>query len=80
MRVNMKEPVELEPMKKIDQIRSFSNKQLRLTKESIGALPKSSECCGPIREKLHSYVFGTVGMAYNHFIIEDIRDRFFVYE
>ena len=43
MRVNMKEPVELEPMKKIDEIRRFSNKELRLAKESIRALPKSSE-------------------------------------
>ena len=42
MRVNMKEPVELEPMKKIDEIRRFSNKELRLTKESMGAQPKSS--------------------------------------
>ena len=36
MRVNMKEPEELEPMRKIDEIRRFSNKELRLTKESIG--------------------------------------------
>ena len=43
MRVNMKEPEELEPMRKIDEIRRFSNKELRLTKESMGALPKSSE-------------------------------------
>ena len=35
MRVNMKEPVELEPIKKIDEIRRFSNKEMRLTKESI---------------------------------------------
>ena len=32
MRVNMKETVELEPMKKIDEIRRFSNKEMRLTK------------------------------------------------
>ena len=38
-RVNMKESVELEPMRKIDEIRRFSNKELRLTKESMGALP-----------------------------------------
>ena len=56
MRVNMKEPVELEPMKKIDVIRRFFNKEMRLTKESMGALPKSSEYCGPIREKSYSYV------------------------
>ena len=31
MRVNMKEP-----MRKIDEIRIFSNKELRLTKESMG--------------------------------------------
>ena len=40
MRVNMKEPDELEP---IDEIRRFSNTELRLIKESMGALPKSSE-------------------------------------
>ena len=41
-RVNMKEPVELEPMKKIYEKRRFSNKELRLTRESMGALPRSS--------------------------------------
>ena len=47
----MKEPEELEPMRKIDEIRRFSNKELKLTKESMGALPKSNEYCGPIRKK-----------------------------
>ena len=58
MRVNMKEPEELAPMRKIDEIRRFSNKELRLTKESMGALPKSSEYCGPIKKKSYSYVSG----------------------
>ena len=80
MRVNMKEPVELEPMKKIDEIRRFSKKELRLTKESMGVLPKSSEYCRPIRKQSYSYVSGIVGMAYNPFFIEDIRDYFFDYE
>ena len=31
MRVSLKEPVELEPMKKVDEIRRLSNKELRLT-------------------------------------------------
>ena len=56
MRVSMKETVELEPMKKLDKIRRFSDKELRLTKEFMGALPKSSEYCGPIRTKSYSYV------------------------
>ena len=43
MRSNMKEPGELEPMRKLDEIRRFSNKELRLTKEYMGALSKSSE-------------------------------------
>ena len=77
MRVNMKEPVELEPMKKTDEIRSFLNKELRFTKKSTGALPKFSEYCRPIRKKSYSYVSGIVGMAYNPFINEDIRDCFF---
>ena len=80
MRVNMKEPVELELKKKIDEIRRFFNKEMRLTKESMGALPMSSEHCGPIRKKSYSYVSGIVGMAYNPFIDEDIRDCFFDYE
>ena len=80
MRVNMKEPVELEPMKKIDEIRRFSKKNLMLIKESIGALPKSSEYCGPIRKKSYSYVSEIIGIAYNPFLIEDIRDCFFDYE
>ena len=80
MRVNMKEPEELEPMRKIDDIRRFSNKELRLTKESMGALPKSSEYCGPIRKKSYSYVSGVIGIAYNPFLSKDIRDCFFDYE
>ena len=80
MRVNMKEPVELEPMRKIDKTRRFSNKELRLTKESMRAMPKSSEYCGPIRKKSYSYVSGIIGIAYNPFLNEDIRDCFFDYE
>ena len=80
MRVNMKEPEELEPMRKIDKIRRFSNKELRLTKESMGALPKSSEYCGPIKKKSYSHVSGIIGIAYNPFLSEDIRDCFFDYE
>ena len=80
MRVNMKEPEELEPIRKIDEIRRFSNKELRLTKESMGALPKSIEYCGPIKKKSYSYVSGVLGIAYNPFLSEDIRDCFFNYE
>ena len=80
MRVNMKKPVELEPMKRIDKIRRFSNKELRLNKESMGALPKSKEYCEPIRKKSYSYVSGIIGIAYNPFLNEDIRDCFFDYE
>ena len=80
MRVNMKEPEELKPMRKIDEIRRFSNKELRLTKESMGALLKSSEYCGPIKKKSYSYVSGIIGIAYNPFLSEDIRDCFFDYE
>ena len=80
MRVNIKESVELDSMRKTDEIRRFSNKELRLTKESMGALPKSSEYCGPIRKKSYSYVSGIIGMAYNPFLNEDIRDCFFDYE
>ena len=80
MRVTMKEPVELEPTKKIDEIMRFSNKELRLTKESMGAMPKSSEYCGPIGKKSYTYVSGIIGITYNPFLNEDIHDCFFDYE
>ena len=80
MRVNIKEPMELEPMKKIDEIRRFPIKEMRITKESMGALPKSSEYCGPIKKKPYSCVSGILGMADNAFMNEDIRDCFFDYE
>ena len=46
----------------------------------MGALPKSSEYCGPIKKKSYSYVSGIIGIAYNPFLSEDIRDCFFDYE
>ena len=76
----MKEPEELEPMRKIDEIRRLSNKELRLTKKSMGALTKSSEYCGPIRKKSYIYVSAVIGIAYNPFLSEDILDCFFDYE
>ena len=78
MGVNMKKPEELEPMRKIDEIRRFSNKELRFTKESMGALPKSNEYCGPIRKKSYSYVSGVIRIAYNPFLSEDIRGYFLI--
>ena len=80
MRANMKETVELEHRRKIDEIRRFLNKELRLSKEPMGALPKPGEYCGPIRKKSYSYVSGIIGIAYNPFLNEDIRDCFFDYE
>ena len=80
MGLNMKEPEELEPMRRIDEIRRFSNKELRLTKECLGALQKSSENSGPIKKKSYSYLSGIIGIAYNPFLSEDIRDCFFDYE
>ena len=80
MQLNMKEPVELEPLKKIDEIRRFSNKELRIKKESMGTMLKPSEYCGPIRKKSYHNVSGIVEMAYNRFIKEDILDYYFDYK
>ena len=80
MRVIMKELVELEPSKKIEEIRSFSNKELRLTKEPRGTLLRSSDYCAPIRKKSYHCVSEIVGILYNPFINEDIRDCYFDYE
>ena len=44
----MKKPVEIVSLRKIDKIRRLANKELRLTKKSMGTLLKSSEYSGPI--------------------------------
>ena len=67
-------------MKKTDEISRFSNKEMRLTNDSMGALPKSSEYYGPISKRSCSYVSGIVGMTYKPFVNEDICDCFFDYE
>ena len=48
--VNMREPIELEPMRKMVAIRRFYNKELRLTKKSRGKFLKFSEYCGLFRK------------------------------
>ena len=63
MRAKMKEPVEVEQLKRIDEIRRFSNKELRLMKESRGTLLKPSEYGGMIRNKSYHNVSGKAGMA-----------------
>ena len=78
MRVKLKEPVELELMKMIDEIKRFSNKEMRLSKKPMGALSKCSEYFEPIRKKSYSYASGIIGMAYNPFLNEDIRDCFLI--
>ena len=80
IRMNMKEPVEVEPLKKIDEKQRFSKKEPRLTEESMGPLLKSSVYCEPIRKNSYHYVSGIVGMAYNPFINEDIQDCYFDFE
>ena len=50
LRVKMKEPEGLEPLRKIDEIKSFSNKELRLSIESMGTLVRSSEHCRPVKK------------------------------
>ena len=76
--MNMKETVELKPRKKTDGIRRFSNKELRLTKESMGKLLKTSENCGPIRKNSYHHVSGIVGLAYILFIIRVCHLRTYV--
>ena len=80
LRVNMKKPVELVRLRKIEEIHRLSNKKLRLTRESMVTLLKSSEYCEQIRKKSYHYVLGIVGMAYNPFIKEVILGCYFDYK
>ena len=50
------------------------------TQKTMGTLLKSSEYFGLLRKKSYYYVSGIVGMAYNPFPNEDIRDCYFDYD
>ena len=45
----------------------------------MGAMPKYSEYCRPIRKKSYSYVSGIIGIAYNPFLNEDITSYAIAY-
>ena len=76
----MNGPVEMEHLRKIKKIKRDSNKDLRLIKESLRTIVKTSDYCGQIRKSLYNYVSGIVRSAYKQFINEDIRDCFSDYE
>ena len=44
----------------------------------MGTLVRPSEYCGPVRKKSYHYVPGIIGMAYNSFINDDIRDCYLI--
>ena len=46
----------------------------------MGTLVILNEYCGPVRKMSYHYVSGIIGMAYNPFINDDIRDCYFDYE
>ena len=64
-------------MRKIEDKRRVSKKELRLTKKSIGTLIKSIALFGSMRKKTYQYVSGALEMAYNPSKNEDVRDCYF---
>ena len=70
MRVKMKEPVQLEPLREIDEIQRLSNKELRFTKESMGTLLKFSEYCGLIRR---NHAITCLGLLEWYIILSSMR-------
>ena len=75
----MKKPVELEPLKKIDAIRRFSNQELSSRKNRWGycRIDGITEYFGPIKKNSCHYVSGIVRKVYNLFINEEIGDCYF---
>ena len=65
-------------MRKIEEKRRFSKKEVRLTKKSIGTLIKYIALFGSMRKKkTYQYVSGNLEMAYNTSKNEDVRDCYF---
>ena len=67
-------------LRKFNEMRRFSSKNLSRTKDLMGKQMKSNNYCEPITKKFYQFVSGNVGVLYNPFKNEDVRYCYFVFK
>ena len=75
-----KESNDMESYRKLEEVRRYSNKELKVSRELIEAVKGQKDFATLGRLKSFQYVSGIPGMAYNPFVNEEAREAYFDYE
>ena len=78
--VPSKESNDMESYRKLEEVRRYSNKELRVSRDLIEAARGQKEFATLGKLKSFQYVSGIPGMAYNPFVNEEAREAYFDYE
>ena len=78
--VPSKESNDMESYRKLEEVRRYSNKELKVSRELIEAVRGQKEFATLGKLKSFQYVSGIPGMAYNPFVNEEAREAYFDYE
>ena len=75
-----KESNNIESYRRLEEVRKCSNKELKVSRESIEAVREQKDYATLGKLKSFQYVSGIPGMAYNTFKDEEAREAYFDYE
>ena len=75
-----RESNDMESYRKLEEVRRYSNKELKVNRELIEAVRGQKDFATLGKLMSFQYVSGIPGMAYNPFVNEDAREAYFDYE
>ena len=75
-----KESKDMESYRKLEEVRRYSNKESKVSRELIEAVKGQKDFATLGKLKSFKYVSGIPGMAYNPFVNEEAREAYFDYE
>ena len=75
-----RESNDMESYRKLEEVRRYSNKELKVNRELIEAVRGQKDFATLGKLKSFQYVSGIPGMAYNPFLNEEAREAYFDYE
>ena len=78
--ISNKESEDMESYRRLEEVRRYSNKELKVSRELIDAVRGQKDYATLGKLKSFQYVSGIPGMAYNPFVNEEAREAYFDYE
>ena len=75
-----KESNDMESYRRLEEVRRYSNKELKLSRESIEVVRGEKDYVTLGKLESFQYVLRIPGMAYNPFVDEEAREAYFDYE